>query len=73
MEAEPVPVPGLSLHLPAQVPGNFQALQAACELSVLSKSITPAGKQILIKKTYFKSKKNTFLNLPAPVPQWLVH
>lgn len=57
MEAEPVPVCGLSLDLPAQVPGSFQALQAACELSVLSKSITPSGKQILAKKPTLNLRK----------------
>lgn len=57
MEAEPVPLPGIFLDLPAQVPGNFQALQAACELSVLSKSITPAGKQILVQKPTLNLRK----------------
>lgn len=50
VEAESVPVPGPSLGLPAQVPGNFQVLQAACDLSGLPKPIAPSGKQILVKK-----------------------
>jgi len=50
VEAELVPVCGLFLSLPAPLPGDCLALKAAYELSVLSKCMTPAGKQTLAKE-----------------------
>ncbi|OWK53763.1 DNA polymerase epsilon subunit 2 [Lonchura striata] len=39
------------------IPGNFQFIQAACELPVLSKSITAAGKQILVQNPTLNLRK----------------